>query len=129
MTQKIVINSCFGGFDLSEKGVLRYAALKNIDLYPWKGKSGMTHYTTVPISNEEEWDDYMKKNPNEDIYWHSRGVERNDPVLVQTVEELGEEANGDCALLRIVEIPDGVDWVVREYDGSEWVAEKHRTWH
>jgi hypothetical protein len=28
----------------------------------------------------------------------------------------------------VVEIPDGVEWEIAEYDGLEWVAEKHRTW-
>lgn len=57
-----------------------------------------------------------------------REYERNDPDLITTVEELGEAANGRCAELGIVEIPDGVDFVVEEYDGSEHVAEAHRTW-
>jgi len=30
--------------------------------------------------------------------------------------------------LKIVDIPDGVEWEIEEYDGMEWVAEKHRTW-
>lgn len=56
-------------------------------------------------------------------------IPRNDPLLVETVETLGEKANGDFAELKIVEIPDDVDWGIQEYDGWEWVAEKHRTWH
>jgi hypothetical protein len=28
----------------------------------------------------------------------------------------------------VVEIPDGIEWSIQEYDGLEWVAEKHRTW-
>lgn len=55
-------------------------------------------------------------------------IKRNDPKLVEVVERLGEDANGNFADLSIVEIPDDVDWVVEEYDGNEWVAEKHRTW-
>jgi len=31
-------------------------------------------------------------------------------------------------MLKIVEIPDDVDWEINEDDGSEWIAEKHRTW-
>jgi len=35
----------------------------------------------------------------------------------------------DCpVLVQIVEVPDDADWYVEEYDGSEWVAERHRTW-
>lgn len=54
--------------------------------------------------------------------------ERNDPDLVAVVEELGEAANGRFSKLRVVEIPDGVEWQIEEYDGLEWIAEKHRTW-
>jgi hypothetical protein len=43
-------------------------------------------------------------------------------------KELGDVANGFAADLKIVEIPDGVDWEIEEYDGNEWVAEVHRTW-
>lgn len=53
---------------------------------------------------------------------------RNDPLLIQVIEELGSEADGKCAELGIVEIPDGVEWELAEYDGIEWIAEKHRTW-
>jgi hypothetical protein len=37
-------------------------------------------------------------------------------------------ANGSFSRLKIVEIPDGVEWTIQEFDGNEWVAEKHRTW-
>lgn len=57
-----------------------------------------------------------------------REIPRNDPALVQVVQELGVEASGRCAALVIVEIPDGVAWQIEEYDGYEHVAEKHRTW-
>jgi hypothetical protein len=30
--------------------------------------------------------------------------------------------------LKIIEIPDGVNWYVEEYDGRERVAERRRTW-
>lgn len=58
-----------------------------------------------------------------------RRIDRDDPDLIEVVEELGvEEASGKLAELKIVEVPDDVDWEVKEYDGKEWVAEKHRTW-
>ncbi len=57
-----------------------------------------------------------------------RDVARDDPYLVQIVKELGSEADGRYAELRIVEIPADVDWIVEEYDGREWIAERHRTW-
>lgn len=53
---------------------------------------------------------------------------RAEPELVQVVETLGEGADDRYAQLKVVEIPDNVDWDIQEYDGLEWVAEKHRTW-
>jgi hypothetical protein len=60
--------------------------------------------------------------------WYSRDVARDDPYLVKIVRDMGEKANGSHAELRIVEVPAGVEWDIEEYDGNEWVAEKHRTW-
>ena len=57
-------------------------------------------------------------------------LERSDPVLIQVIEELGVIfAEGKYAELKIVEIPDGIEWYVSEYDGMEHIAEKHRTWY
>jgi hypothetical protein len=53
---------------------------------------------------------------------------RSDPVLVAIVEELGKEADGKYSALEVVEIPDGIEWKIEEYDGMEWVSEAHRTW-
>ena len=58
-------------------------------------------------------------------YW---GEHRTDSLLVEVVEELGERAFGECARLKVVEIPEDVQWSIRERDGNEWIAENHRTW-
>jgi len=55
-------------------------------------------------------------------------IKRDDPILVKIVEELGEDASDRLANLKVVEIPDDVVWGIEEYDGNEWIAEKHRTW-
>lgn len=47
---------------------------------------------------------------------------RTETALVKCIEELGEDANGSCANLGIVEIPDeATDWEINEYDGLESV--------
>jgi len=53
---------------------------------------------------------------------------RSDPKLVKCVEKLGAEANGLFASLKVVEIPDGVEVEIEEYDGWESAHEKHRSW-
>ena len=55
-------------------------------------------------------------------------IPRDDEKLVQVVEALGAEANGHCALLKIVEIPNEVKWEIEKIDGVEHVSEVHRTW-
>ena len=63
--------------------------------------------------------------PASEYRWELR---RDDPYLVKTVLELGEAANAKYARLKVVTIPDDVEWHITEYDGLEWVAEAHRTW-
>ena len=45
------------------------------------------------------------------------------------MKELGNKANGRYSELKIVEIPDGIEWEISEYDGLETVEEKHRNWY
>jgi hypothetical protein len=54
-------------------------------------------------------------------------IRRDCPKLVQVVEEMGERAAPDYGW-EVIEIPDDVEWQIEDYDGMEWVAEKHRTW-
>lgn len=67
-----------------------------------------------------EWDGY-----GYDYNGHSK---RTDHDLVRVVEELGENANGIFAKLRVIEIPDDVEFHIEEYDGAESIDENHRTW-
>lgn len=57
-------------------------------------------------------------------------VPRADPALVSTIEELGSnKSSTGMSSLRVIEIPDDVDWQIQDYDGKEWVVEKHRAWY
>ena len=47
---------------------------------------------------------------------------------MQIVQELGKKADGNFSELGIVEVPEEVEWQIDDYDGQEWVAEKHKTW-
>jgi len=60
--------------------------------------------------------------------FYTREIPRDDPILIRVISELGDEANNRFCTLKIVEIPADVEWEIGEYDGLEWVAEKHRTW-
>ena len=53
-------------------------------------------------------------------------IKRDDPLLVQVVEELGEEASDYT--LKIVEIPEDIKWYFMSFAGTEYIAEHHKTW-
>lgn len=57
-------------------------------------------------------------------YW----IPRDDAALVQVVEEMGQSAWGQFAELKVVEIPEDVQWGIGEYDGIEYIFEQHKTW-
>ena len=52
---------------------------------------------------------------------------RTHPTLIKMIEE-GYNIDGGAADLKVVTIPDDIDWDIEEYDGVEWVAEAHRIW-
>lgn len=140
-TRKVVVNRCYGGFSVSEAGIMLYAKLKGLTVYPEKDdRFSFTSYYIVPPEQREpepsaeQWHAWSieeriahnKRGEGQEI--GERDFERDDPLLVEVIETLGDAANGMCAKLEVVEIPADVDWRIEEYDGREWVAEAHRTW-
>jgi len=73
-------------------------------------------------------DEYKNRKGITDPNFYYYDIPRDCPVLVAMVEEQGTAINGNFSDLRIVEIPDDVNWYIEEYDGREHVAERHRTW-
>lgn len=53
-----------------------------------------------------------------------RKISRNDPHLVQVVEELGSKANGGFSELVMKDLPKGTRYRIDEYDGIEKVTIK-----
>jgi hypothetical protein len=140
--RKVVINTCYGGFGLSHEAILAY--LDKCGLPVWTevnerfGGLIPFNYSLVPpeerVGEAEDWHSMTlaERAAHNAAYskqtFHDRDLARDDPYLVQVVEELGARANGRHAELKVVEIPANVDWEIDEYDGLEQVAEKHRTW-
>jgi hypothetical protein len=113
---KVVINRCFGGFGLSQEALRELQELDDkLVTTHWEVEYG--HSDEVPPM-EALW-------LVEDEGCHTFRANLN---LVEVVEKLGTLANGGHSDLKIVEIPDDVDYEICEHDGDEWVAEAHRTW-
>jgi hypothetical protein len=118
---KIVINACHGGFGLSTQAfdwLIENKGWKVTDYT--EDKRGYVDPTAQIIFSGSTWARYYLMHDGESF--------RTNPDLIEMVEALESDANGRCANLRIVEIPDDVDWQISEYDGWERIAEKHRIW-
>ena len=100
---KILINDCYGGFGISLEAELLYLQKKEISYELLEENFGKGKYL---INGEEN-------------YLH---LSRTDEVLIEVVEEIGSDrASGIHAELSIEEIPDGADYSIHEYDGTEYI--------
>jgi hypothetical protein len=114
---KVVINSCHGGFGLSNEAFEMFLDRKGIAWEKEKEQRMVFYYHAGHLGVEDKY-----ISPREIIN------NRSDHDLVDIVEKLGQKADGFCASLKVIEVPDDVKWDINEYDGREWVAEKHRIW-
>lgn len=116
---KIAINTSYGGFGLSDAAIVRLAELKGVKLK-------IVHTALSELIGEHVY--FSEDDDPDTCDPFAYGFDRDDPHLVQVIEELGSVASGSFASLKVVEIPDDVKWDIEEYDGSEWISEQHRTW-
>lgn len=134
---KIVINSCFGGFDLSDACIEELATRKGHRAYKYtydlhglhrcREKTYDFYKFLLDIDQEEVDHETAEKHSFESLF--EDGDMRTDHDLISLIEEKGSKwASGSHAKLKVIDIPDDVDYIIEEYDGAEWVAEKHRTW-
>lgn len=144
--KKIAINKCYGGFGLSPKAIYLYLKKQgkkcffyNQTKYKWKDNK--EEYEQISLEEAQKEESIMTHTLTKDMgktiskldnghYWYDSFYEKRDnKLLIETIEELGEEeSSGRMAKIKIIEIPDDVEWELSEYDGIETVHEKHRSW-
>jgi hypothetical protein len=114
---KIVINRCYGSFGLSDAALMLYLHLAEI---PFTVKTMMSQgVATTRI--------YLEGRQDSDDWFDGVSINRTDEDLIKTIEILGHTAN-DGSFLKIVDVPNDVNWYIGERDGMEWVEETHRRW-
>jgi len=115
---KILLNCTLGGFALSDEAMQRWAALRGLQL------------TGVAWGEQTQWKVWYRDGClDDDHLLDYQDIARDDPLLLQVVEELGlQAAAGHMSSLRIATVPDDVDWFIDDHDGIEIVRERHRTW-
>jgi hypothetical protein len=103
---KLVINNCYGGFSLSREAVLLARSLT--DDPAWR---------EVYIKGDRYPDGVIV---DYDYGYIHDSIQRDDPILVQVVEQLGsEKASGNCAELVVEELSKGTVFRIKEHDGWE----------
>lgn len=144
---EVVINQCYGGFGLSPEAVywLKERGWRGIEAHKIEDYYGDRLEADDSIighkANLQKWREHLAVpkerelflvvySPDEKEVWnYSRNdAFRADPELIECVKTMGEKADGRYANLAIIEIPDGVDWHIDEYDGFESIHENHRSW-
>jgi hypothetical protein len=121
---KIAINKCYGGFDLSDKaheklielGVPLFESWDALEAKRKEGYKGL-YIVRTDVRFGSGYSSNLRDYEN-----------RTNTLLIQTVEELEKEASGRFGKIRVVEIPDDVNWEIDDYDGIETIREHHRSW-
>ena len=142
---EVVINVCFGGFGISPKALKKLIDMKSdaIEIMPIHKYSSSKTFEDMKskysfgdryVEYEDGfiWDGHIVTFYKDEMVYSLKDKykckSRAHPDLIKVVKELGKEANGQCAKLKIVEIPDGINWIIDEYDGTESIQEEHRSW-
>jgi hypothetical protein len=112
--KKIVINRSYGNFSVSHEAFLRLRALGQPDALQERDPAAYWPEAATP------------REPS--LNQCGQLIARDDLKLVQVVEELGAAANGHGAELRVVAIPDDIQWEISAVGGVEHISEVHRTW-
>lgn len=128
---KIVINKCYGGFGLSKAAREQLIDCGHCERVPARKYFGKTYSAERLERALRDSSSYAPLVVGETLLvdqHDQHDQNRACPTLVAVVESMGNKSFGDHSSLRVIEIPDGVDFEIDEYDGVESVHEKHRSW-
>ena len=110
---KIAYNGKHGGFSISNAALIRAREISGNPRWAGCCLKGETYSDGSKC--DFDFDGHHISDYGDDK------IERTDPVLIQVIEELGKEANGSCADIRIEDLPAGTFYRIQEYDGLEWI--------
>ncbi len=142
--KKIAINRDWGGFGLSPTATKLYLKKIGKECFfyrqkGWKHDGNEKHIKITLAEAEKETlmlSIYTKdmgkefKEHTNKYYWYERfHNDRGNKLLIEVIEELGtEKASGQYAKIKIVEIPDDLQYEIDDYDGMESIHEEHEVY-
>ena len=144
---KVILNKDYGGFGVSALAHKMYAKKKfGRELFIYSGdditEDRKVHYTKLSVDDFKEKHSFFYFYSFTDLgqeiiidLAHEDNIEtlnitsdyREDPLLIEIVEELGEKANDSFSTLKVVEIPDELangNYIIDDYDGIETLHAK-----
>ena len=152
---KVVVNRCYGGFGLSIKALIRLIEMKSdiikkTTVQHYYGGSD-EYKKSKALCYDPDWKEKFEENSKDKRSIFGNGfytfgwlgtltdgefiydvdiyrLDRSNKELITVIEDMGEEVNGNYAELKVIEIPDGVEYEIDEYDGIESIHEVHRSW-
>ncbi len=147
---RVVVNRKYGGFGISDEAILKLIEMKSPLIHEqtlkehFGNKADIEKELNESYSGKKRWvpfkngfiHDQMTGGycliKGKTVYafnpWGDRKILRTHPDLIKVVEQMGEKSWGWAARLVIVDIPDGIEWDIDDYDGMETVEEAHRSW-
>ena len=135
---KVVINTCLGGFGLSNKAIKKYLELKQIPYWVYEFDYKSRDYKRTNVRNalkDDGQDNYtfcirdlgkrVDKIPNGvGVYSFKLSENRSDEILIKIVEELGKDSFGLFSDLKVINLPDNVEYDIEEDRGVEKIIIK-----
>ena len=137
---KVLINERMGGFGFSSAFVIwlvnnGYADVLQVETL------AEARFEEEDFTEDTQYDDVFAYEYNSGIVYASLSglvysfdeyddSARSNPRLIEAIEKFGaKNASSHYASLKVVEIPDDVDWYIYRHDqGHEIINENHRTW-
>jgi hypothetical protein len=92
------------------------------------GRFGLSRLAINKLKDLENPEALKVVFPEFDNDFYLCSIPRDDEQLIKVVEDLGKKSFGRFTSLKIIDIPDDVEWEIIELDQGEYIAEKHRRW-
>ncbi len=138
--KKVIINNSFGGFGISNAALLflikknsrcvdkiNYLKYYDGDVKKKLVEDVMSCPEDSSFFAHKDYSGWLYKGGTIFTFGDIEGA-REDEDLIKIVELLGELSYGDSAKLKIIEIPDDVEYEIYNHAGVESIHEKHRIW-
>jgi len=108
--KRVLINRCYGGFQVSNEGVILYEKKLGNTLYEAPNKWGEQELFTDPECKNK--------------HYFFGEEHRDEKTLLEVFDELGSEKfSADFSKIVVDEIPNDMEWYISEYDGMERIEE------